>query len=204
MIFPVSASTIGDFPISRLPMSRYLLVLIPMLLLGFEAAAFKDPYGRSDEFHYDESKDKPWEEQGDNIPPIPPEKDFEEVPIDSIKEFKVFIDLKGLSIDKDQVVRYWISLRSGQGAINLMYEGMRCTGEQYKTYAFGNKREPSGYKLMPESKWMDAKGIRGKGYQPELLDYFCKFNMPKAKTDILRSIKDAKRGGGMGRPASFF
>lgn len=175
-----------------------------MLGISLDAAAFKDPYGRKDEFQYDESQDKPWQELADQIPPIPPDKQFEEVPIDSMRDFTVLIDLKGLVVDKDQVVRYWISIRGKQGAVNLSYEGMRCTGEQYKTYAFGNKREPSGYKLMPEARWMDARGVRGQGYQPELLDYFCHFNMPRAKVDILNRIKDARRGNQLGRPASFF
>lgn len=190
------------------------LCLLGGLLLSTSAlaAGFNDPYdkyrkGKEDEFHYDESTDRPWEEQGGRIPPLPAERDFEEVPIDSLKEFGVYIDLKGLDVGKDQVVRYWISLRSKQGAVNLMYEGMRCTGEQYKTYAFGNKREPSGYKLMPDARWMDARGVRGKGYQPELLDYFCNFAMPRDKIDILRRIKDAKRGNLIGPgsgTASFF
>jgi hypothetical protein len=61
------------------------------------------------------------------------------------------VDPQTLSIGQDGVLRYVVVARSPTGAINAMYEGIRCTSGEYKTYARYNPG--SGWNRVSEPQW---------------------------------------------------
>jgi hypothetical protein len=185
---------------------------VAVLLWGHGLShAFEDPYEKyrkntEEEFDYDDSGDVPWKEQAGAIPSMPDLDEMLTVPVDN-DDFEVSIDPNTLNIGKDRVVRYWVALKSQQGAVNAMYEGINCSTKEYKTYAFGDK---SGkVTLMKQPRWMPNQSVQGKSFRQELgQDYLCNFGLPRIPREILDQIKDAHRGNfskeGNTGPAAFF
>lgn len=50
------------------------------------------------------------------------------------------IDPNTLSVDADGVVRYVLVARSGRGALNVLYQGLRCATAEVKTYGRWDNR----------------------------------------------------------------
>ena len=57
------------------------------------------------------------------------------------------IDPATLSIGKDGVVRYVLVASSSTGARNVLYEGLRCSSGEFKTYA----------RYLPEGSWAQVE-----------------------------------------------
>lgn len=55
--------------------------------------------------------------------------------LDAKSAMSLGIDPKTLSIDPDGVVRYVLVAKSSQGALNVLYEGIRCDTAEVKVYA---------------------------------------------------------------------
>lgn len=109
-----------------------------MLLLAASAAAaeYVDPQAA-------------WNESG--IPATPPSFDMSRlIQVDAPhgSSLKYGIDPNTLSISDDGVVRYVVVASSAQGAVNALYEGIRCSTGEYRLYA----------RHSPESGWSRAKG----------------------------------------------
>lgn len=80
-----------------------------------------------------------WKEQPvDTFPGWPDEDKLLPVEMDTVDSpFRFFIDPDSLSIGSDGVTRYTVIIRSGSGASNVIYEGLRCRTREYRTYAYG-------------------------------------------------------------------
>jgi hypothetical protein len=194
-------------------MRSLLPLFLPLFLLGAQPLlAAGDPYdkyryNREEEFDYDESLRKPWQEEAGEIPPLPKASAMQELPIDGLgDDFVVLLDPKSLSVGQDQVVRYWLMLRSRLGAVNLHYEGINCSTAQYKAYAYGSSAEPSGFRRVQEPKWASVQAVRGRGFRHELQQLFCDYGLPRTPRDILNRIRDAAQGPGRDSsgPSAFF
>ncbi len=61
------------------------------------------------------------------------------------------VDPATLSIGADGVLRYVVVARSPSGTINAMYEGIRCSSGEYKTYARYNPG--SGWNRVSDPQW---------------------------------------------------
>lgn len=68
---------------------------------------------------------------------------------------KFGVDPATLSIGKDGVLRYVVVARSSSGTINAMYEGIRCSTGEYKTYARHNPG--SGWNLTSNPQWENMR-----------------------------------------------
>jgi len=179
--------------------SARLLLLAPILVaLGTAVApaasvSEDNPYkdiilGREPLLPYDESKDKPWQEQDIAAPEVYDNADLEEVAVTQIqKGFSVLVD-KQLTIGEDGVIRYWLVLKSKQGAVNAMYEGLRCDTAEYKTYAFMVDRKT--VEPMKHARWQKLRRALGNNFRWELMnDYFCYYGHPKPVDQIVRNLK---------------
>jgi len=71
---------------------------------------------------------------------------------------KFGIDPKTLSIGKDGVLRYVMVATSSSGAMNAMYEGIRCSTGEYKTYA--RYFPGSGWSKASSVEWQALRGTR--------------------------------------------
>lgn len=81
--------------------------------------------------------------------------------IDSLQPFDVMqgssltygIDPGSLTVGEDGVVRYVMVARSSSGALNVLYQGIRCASAETKTYArWGDK---GGWNTSPEAAWQE-------------------------------------------------
>lgn len=91
--------------------------------------------------------------------PSPPAFDVKRlIPIDMPKyvSLKFGVDPATLSISPDGVVRYVVVATSPTGSINAMYEGIRCSKGEVKTFA----RHPSNGKwaTVEEPQWQALDG----------------------------------------------
>ncbi|WP_298923869.1 CNP1-like family protein [uncultured Ramlibacter sp.] len=61
------------------------------------------------------------------------------------------VDPASVTLGNDRVVRYVVVARSATGAVNAMYEGIRCSEAQVRTYARYNP--DSGWVKQESSQW---------------------------------------------------
>jgi len=122
------------------------------------------------------------------MPPFPAQRDLVALRSDLVGNgYRYFIDRRTLRRGKDSVIRYVIVLRSGGGASNVFYEGMRCGLKgQVKTYAFGDGRgkfRPNG-----AAAWRPIHGQGAYAYRSLLHDsYFCR------QGEVPRNVKEIRR-----------
>ncbi|NNG14303.1 MAG: hypothetical protein HKM22_04015 [Gammaproteobacteria bacterium] len=88
---------------------------------------------------YDDYIEGPkWKEATVTIPSFPVRDDVIKIEVDSVDmPFSFYVDPRSLSIGDDGVSRYTIIIESHSGASNVMYEGIRCDTNEYRTYAYG-------------------------------------------------------------------
>lgn len=123
---------------------RRLLVagaMLPVLCLGFAAhAQLRDPDA------------EPWQESA-----VTPPASFS---IDQLQPFDVAqgsalsygIDPKTLSVGPDGVVRYVMVARSSSGALNVLFQGVRCATAEVKTYGRWNNNA-SSWNTSSKEEW---------------------------------------------------
>ena len=61
------------------------------------------------------------------------------------------VDPASVSLGSDGIVRYVVVAVSATGAVNALYEGLRCDSGEFKVYARGNLG--SGWTLAKDSPW---------------------------------------------------
>ena len=91
--------------------------------------------------------DPDWKEVDVPSPPALSQEPLIAVDMPIHVSLKFGVDPASLTISKDGVVRYVMVAKSASGATNTMYEGIRCSTGEYKTYA----RQGSG------GQWSNAK-----------------------------------------------
>ena len=90
------------------------------------------------------------------VPPPPSFNLQKLVAIDmpNFTSLKFGVDPETIVISNDGVVRYIMVATSESGVINAMYEGIRCTTGEVKTYARYNA---SGWEKVNDAKWTDLQ-----------------------------------------------
>lgn len=124
------------------------------------------------EFEFDFDNEKPWQELQAKIPAYPKLDDAIEFFVSAGTDNKFYIDPSSIEVGEDGVVRYTLIVRSAAGAMNVSYEGIRCSSHEKKTYAFGSgKGEWSRNKY---SRWSPIK-YEDRNRQHHMLydDFFC-------------------------------
>jgi hypothetical protein len=82
--------------------------------------------------------DTPWQEKDYTLPAFPQQPSWEEFFLSVPRPNRLFVDTGSLSMGEDGVVRFILRVQSPSGAQNLSVEGIRCTGRQVRSYAFGD------------------------------------------------------------------
>lgn len=65
------------------------------------------------------------------------------------------VDPATVTIGKDGVVRYVVVARSASGALNAMYEGIRCATAEFRVYA--RFTPGSGWTRLPQGDWRSLR-----------------------------------------------
>lgn len=137
-----------------------------------------------------------WRE--DHVPPPPAFEVSRLIPfdVDAGSSLRFGVDPATLQIGKDGVVRYVVVARSSTGALNAMYEGIRCTTAEYKTYARYNA--DSGWNPVQSADWRPLYQAANNRYALALARQgLCADSAPPPSVQhILRSLRqqDVPRG----------
>jgi|APSaa5957512622_1039677.scaffolds.fasta_scaffold174420_1 hypothetical protein len=80
-----------------------------------------------------------WKESKVTIPDYPQEQKLIEFSVDNpaTRNHHYFLDPQSLSLAEDYVIRYSVVVQTRSGTSNVFYDGIRCTTNEYKNYAFG-------------------------------------------------------------------
>jgi hypothetical protein len=182
---------------------RSILTLLALSLACTSAAqAARDPAepfhdwsseNETGQFSYDDSNDKPWQEDATKLPPLPEDTDLLPVQLDSLAgSLQAYIGGKSLSSDpEDRVLRFWLVIRSPAGGYNASFEGLRCEVSQYKVYAYGNPRRKPPVRLVPQATWQPVGPRRPGTYRPEMMKtLLCnESGRPRQVSDILDTLR---------------
>jgi hypothetical protein len=136
------------------------------------------------------------------LPPYPKPEDYLQFRVNAISAFDFFIDAKSISVGTDGVVRYTLIAKSSGGAANISYEGLRCSGRQFRVYAFG--RSDGSWSRARDARWQTISQAEGGNMQRAVLhaDFFCPalgiIASPDEGVQALKSGRNPRAGtGGM-------
>lgn len=81
------------------------------------------------------------------LPEYPKPENYLPLRVSATTPFDFFVDAKSVSVGKDGVVRYSLIAKSPDGALNVSFEGIRCSERKFRIYAFGR----------PDNSWSEAR-----------------------------------------------
>ena len=131
-----------------------------------------------------------WKEQPAQLPPYPDGKHYIEVPVDRVSaNLRMFVDEPALNVGADGVVRYTLMLRSSSGTENVFYEGIRCSTQEWRSYAYGSSA--GKWQALDETPWQFLRNLGVQSYRLELYRYYlCNPKVgPRSRDDMLRRMR---------------
>ena len=158
-------------------MSKFALAALGMALLmplsGAHSAANPnlDPAVLPNP-HYVEEEPQPFVEDQTVLPPMPQQGNM--LPFDTgpTSALSYALDAKSLSIGKDGVIRYTVTATSRSGAVNVIYEGLRCKTFEYRQYALGHKN--GKWALSRDERWKPVTAtVLNQSHSTLARDFFC-------------------------------
>ena len=174
-------------------LNRTALLVLLFSLCGLLQAAPTDRYeeltGDQDDF---DALEKEWKESTTDIPPLPDDGAWSEVPVDTLpKTQKAYLDLNTLSVShKDYVVRYWLLVRSNAGGYRATFEGIRCATKEFVIYAYGDPKRDPAVRKVKAPKWKKYGRTKRADYRVELAhDIFCTGEIPRQLRQIKQGVK---------------
>ncbi len=154
---------------------------------GYAAAQWKD-------WDYDlEQEKKPWAELQAQLPKYPNPENLRRFDMGAVTSNAYFVDAASVSVGDDGVVRYTLLIRTGGGATNVSFEGIRCENRQIRVYAFGHPG--AQWSRARNSEWRPIVPLEVNGHHHVLAkDYFCTFGWTPGPQP-LRVIQSALKSG---------
>lgn len=121
-----------------------ILVFVTLLAVSFHASAeiIFGQYGSDEE----EETPKEVKIMPLVLPAFPKEDNLLPFRVGPTQTQAFFIDMTSLSVGEDEV-RYTMVTKSSAGAINVSYEGIRCSTFEFRRYAYGHR----------DDKWVMSK-----------------------------------------------
>jgi hypothetical protein len=100
------------------------------------------------------------------------------------------IDPATIRIGSDGVIRYVVVARSREGAINAMYEGIRCSTGEFKTYA--RQGNDGTWSFGKDVEWKPMRSNMNSRHTFRFAQQGgCVENAPpKTVADVVRSLKN--------------
>ena len=94
---------------------------------------------------------------------------------------------------EDGILRYTVVIQSNQGARTVLYEGLRCWGQDAKRYAELIERDGQWF-IHPDPEWRPIKVSGRNNYRFSLYNrYWCHAPIPVYSVEDM--IKSLKEGG---------
>jgi hypothetical protein len=143
-------------------------------------------------------KDDPDYKESD-APPAPAFEASRVIPfeVSAASSLRFGVDPQTLSISKDGIVRFVVVARSSSGTINAMFEGIRCSTGEFKTYARYNPS--SGWNQVSDPQWASMVGSRNSThtYQLSRQGACPDGGTPIRVDDIVRDLRRPNSRGGI-------
>lgn len=113
-----------------------------------------------------------WDELQAQLPEYPKAENYLPLRVSVTTPFDFFVDAKSVSVGKDGVVRYSLIAKSPDGALNVSFEGIRCSERKFRIYAFG--RSDNSWSESRSSAWQ-AMPADSRNAQRAVLhsEFFC-------------------------------
>jgi hypothetical protein len=161
-----------------------LLLAAALALPSFTYAAWGD-------FDFEFDSEKPWAELQAQLPPYPDLNKALPFFVSAATDNQFFVDPKSISVGDDGVVRYTLIVKSSEGALNVSFEGIRCSTNEKKLYAFG--RTDRTWSRNRYAKW-SAIQYEDRNRQHHMLydDFFCPRGL--IVRDAAEAVSALKRG----------
>lgn len=137
----------------------------------------------------DDLDGKSWEAQKPLMPPAPKSADLVPFYVGPTP-FAYFVDRSSVKLGEDGVLRYTLVARSGLGATNVSYEGIRCATYSRRAYAFGVA--DGSWTQARNSQWIPMDRLAADPQTVLANDFFCPDQGP------VRSTEDARRALALG------
>lgn len=154
---------------------RFFAGLLAASVLAVSSSATAVDLGGLDGARPDNSifiEPEPWKEGQAGLPSYPDEKDLLEVSVDDADAGRTYyLDAKSLSVGADGVIRYTVVIVSRTGAKNVLFEGIRCDTQEYKTYAYGTL-DNTLRAAVPEGRWAPISGRGATVYRRQFYEYY--------------------------------
>lgn len=131
---------------------------------------------------------KPWEAQKALLPPYPKATSLVPFYVGPVP-FAYFVDTASVNVGDDGVVRYALVARSGSGATNVSYEGIRCRDYARRIYAYGSD---VGWSQANNSQWLPIDRLAPAPQTALADDFFCPERGP------VRTTEEAQRALALG------
>lgn len=131
-----------------------------------------------------------WKEGELRLPDYPVEDKLIEVGMErNISPFKYYIDPDSLTLGEDDVVRYTVVVKSSSGATNVIYEGLRCSVTEYRTYAFGTSDKKMSKARV--SEWKRFYNADSMVHRYNFYHYYMcsKIQSPYSPEEIIQRIR---------------
>ena len=122
---------------------------LALLALMLPVAAWAQMFGIND--------DARWTEIQAQLPEYPKTENYLPFKASATTPFDFYVDAKSINAGNDGVMRYSLIAKSSTGALNVSFEGIRCSQREYRIYAFGRA----------DNTWSEARGSR---WQPIPMD----------------------------------
>ncbi|HUR90472.1 MAG TPA: CNP1-like family protein [Ramlibacter sp.] len=137
-----------------------------------------------------------WNEMEVPPPPALRTSDLVQVEVGGGGELRYGIDPQSLAVGKDGVVRYVLVASSRSGAVNALYEGVRCDRGEYRVYA---RSSGQGWRAV-ETQWKSLfEGVEGRHVRAVAKAGVCRGHTANGDAQqILRDLRtpqDRKFGG---------
>ena len=160
---------------------RVLLLLGCAILLA--ACAGKEVF--KDQF----DSDKTWVELQAQLPEYPKQDNL--IPFDTgpASNDQHFIDATSIQVGEDGVIRYSLVIKSPSGAMNVTFEGIRCSTNEKKLYALG--RDDGNWAHSRNADWQRLENVSQYDVQRELAKYyFCPLkSIVKTREEAIHALK---------------
>jgi hypothetical protein len=123
------------------------------------------------------------------LPEYPAPENYLPLQVSATTAFEFFVDEKSVSVGRDGVVRYTLIAKSPDGALNVSFEGMRCSDGKYRIYAFG--RSDKTWSEARSALWQAMPADTRNAQRAVLYsEYLCsKSGMIGKAEDVVRALR---------------
>jgi hypothetical protein len=144
-----------------------------------------------------DDQSKAWQEIQAQIPAYPRGENLVRVRTGSASGHQFYVDTTSISLGEDGVVRYVAVIKASGGALNVMFEGMRCETREQKLYAIGHR--DATWTRARDTTWQRVVLKDLTPYRHTLYhDYFCPGGV--RPTPVNQAVAALKRGSGVKPP----